>query len=94
MAAEIGLHSLATLHWAGWNDDYVVFDEASGQTHQLDAVRAFVLNHLSDGPKTSTELAWELSSLPTFVNSETVHEILQVIFSEFEANGLVEVIEK
>ena len=46
------------------------------------------------GADASTELAWELSSLPTFVNSETVHEILQVIFSEFEANGLVEVIEK
>lgn len=93
MASEYRLRSFAKFHWACWRNEYVVFDEVSGQTHQLDAVRAFLLNHLGDGPKTSDELAVELFALPTFATSETVHEILQRIFSEFEANGLVEVIE-
>lgn len=92
LAAKYQLHALAAFHWAGWNDEYVVFDEASGQTHQLDAVRAFVLNQLVDSSKTSAELALDLSILPAFATSETVHEILQGIFSEFEANGMVEVI--
>lgn len=87
------LHSVLSLHWAGWNDEYVVFDESSGQTHQLDAVRAYVLHLLSDGrPQRYFDIAQELAALPAFPKEFADNDILTAIFSEFETCGLVEVI--
>lgn len=85
------LRSGPSLHWATWHDEYVVFDEASGQTHQLDAVRAYVLHLLNDGPQGFSVLSHALSMLPTAPNPSAASEILITIFIEFEASGLVEV---
>ena len=90
--ASYCLQSVSSLHWAGWNDEYVVFDEASGQTHQLDAVRGYVLHLLSDGPQRYSDIVQELAALPGFPKESAAHDILAVIFSEFETCGLVEVI--
>ena len=84
-----GLLSNASLHWAGWNDEYVVFDEASGQTHQLDAVRAYVLHLLGDGPQSVAEVSLALRALPAFPADSAANEILGSIFSEFETSGVV-----
>lgn len=87
------LHSTPpNLHWAGWDDEYVVFDEASGQTHQLDAVRAFVLHTLSEGPQTTTDIICAFAELLTFPKESVTHGNVVAIFSEFETCGLVEVV--
>lgn len=82
------------LHWAGWNDEYVVFDEASGQTHQLDAVRAYVLHLLGDGPQSVSDVSLALRALPAFPADSATNETLGPIFSEFETCGLVNVVEQ
>jgi len=43
------LNPPGSLHWLQWEDDYVVFDEASGLTHQLDTPTAHVLMCIEDG---------------------------------------------
>ena len=88
------LHSVNKLHWAARNDEYVVFDEASGQTHQLDAVRAFVLQLLSESTQTFADVEEALAALPAFSEKPSTNEILRTVFSEFEARGLVEAIEQ
>lgn len=43
------LNRTESLHWLHWDSEYVVFDEASGLTHQLDAPTARVLMCIEDG---------------------------------------------
>jgi len=38
-----------SLHWLHWDNEFVVFDEASGLTHQLDAPTAHALMCIEDG---------------------------------------------
>lgn len=90
--ARYRLHSAASLHWAGWNDEYVIFDEASGQTHQLDAVRAYVLHLLGEDSQSFSRLAEALSQVPVFAAKPAINGILSAVLVEFETSGLVEVI--
>ena len=85
-------NSAPYLHWAVWNDEYVVFDEASGQTHQLDAVRAYILHLVSDGPQTLSNVVHALAELPRVPTESVTSAVISAIFSEFETCGLVEVI--
>jgi PqqD family protein of HPr-rel-A system len=88
------LRSSTSLHWAAWNDEYVVFDEASGHTHQLDAIRAYVLHLLCEEPRSFSEVRDALAALPdltAFFGGSPANEILAAVFAEFETCGLVEV---
>jgi PqqD family protein of HPr-rel-A system len=38
------------LHWKSWDDEFVVFDEGSGDTHLLDPLAAEVLKALEEAP--------------------------------------------
>jgi PqqD family protein of HPr-rel-A system len=76
------------LHWASWDDEYVVFDERSGQTHQLDALRAYVLHTLSERSKSVDMLDAELTELTP--QGAVWDKALANILDEFQALGLVE----
>ena len=91
-SADIHYRSFSApyLYWASWNDEYVVFDEASGQTHQLDAVRAYVLHLVSDRPQTVSEVVQALSELPTLPKDSVTSAVVSVILGEFETSGLAE----
>lgn len=78
------------LHWACWNDEYVVFEECSGQTHQIDPSRAYILNTLYDGPKSFDALHTDLAGIFAVANSTELPELLKTILDEFNRNGLVE----
>lgn len=80
------------LHWRCWGDEYVVFDEASGYTHQLDPVRAFVLNFLGTGFYPFEVVLTELTTIPALVEVPELSELLKVILGEFITHGLVEVL--
>lgn len=79
------------MHWASWNDEYVVFDEGSGQTHQMDSVRAFVLDRLCDGRQSPGKLAIDLASIPTLADTPNLTDLVETILNEFCGHGLVEV---
>ena len=86
------LNPASHLHWVCWEDEYVVFDESSGQTHQLDPVRAFVLHALSEGAQPVTELFDQLAQVPLLVASPHFPQLLSAVLDELQAHGLVEVI--
>ena len=79
------------LHWHALVDEYVVFDEASGQTHQLDPIRAFVLNALQEEQLSAGAIEEELRLSITPDGSIDVHALTLDILSEFVSRGLVEV---
>lgn len=78
------------LYWRCWNDDYVVFDETSGHTHQLDPVRAFVLNLLGSSPQSFGAILEELSSIPVLADEHQLPDRLLAILKELNTLGLVE----
>lgn len=87
------LSSCTRLHWACWNDEYVVFDETSGQTNQLDAVRAYVLHLLSESIQTHDSLLQEFSKIPALAELHNRSAFLTEIFDEFVAAGLAETVD-
>jgi PqqD family protein of HPr-rel-A system len=80
------------LHWACWDDEYVIFDECSGQTHQIDPSRAFVLNTLCDGIKSFGALHADLAAIPSLASNTQLPVLLKTILDEFGTHGLVEAI--
>lgn len=82
--------SAAKLYWRCWNDEYVVFDETSGHTHQLDPVRAFVLNLLGASPQSFGAILDDLSSVPVLANEHQLADRLLAILNELSMLGLVE----
>ena len=80
------------LHWASWNDEYVVFDEASGQTHQLDAVRAYILHLMGGRPVTVSSIVHSLAELPSVPKDSITRVVVGVILNEFETCGLAEAV--
>lgn len=91
MSVEYQVRPVVQLHWASWDDDYVVFDETSGQTHQLDAVRAYVLDLLIEAPRLIPYLAGALSQSTSVPASEAA-ELIEVVINDFQTIGLVEAI--
>jgi len=69
----------------------VVFDETSGQTHQLDAVRAYVLDRLIEASRLIPYLAGALSQSTSVPASEAA-ELIEVVINDFQTIGLVEAI--
>ena len=84
------LNSVVDLHWAHWDDEYVVFDQASGQTHHLDPLRAFVVNALTEAPQDLTGLVSELASFPGLGDAADLGRTLSGLLNELVTTGLVE----
>ncbi|WP_366887941.1 HPr-rel-A system PqqD family peptide chaperone [Rhodoferax sp.] len=80
------------MHWATWDDEYVIFDEGSGQTHCIDAVRAFVVNCVLDGVCSPNNLVDELANVPRLADSFNLTELVETILNELCSHGLVEVV--
>lgn len=86
----IRLCAVAQLHWVGWADEYVVFEESSGQTHHLDAFRAFVLNATLEGDASVKKLLEEITGVMAFESPQAADQVLSSVIKEFEALGLLE----
>lgn len=84
------LNSVVQLRWASWDDEHVVFDIASGQTHLLDPLRAYVL-HSMDNCAVSVEDLWVgMVDSSDAVEATATKRTMDAILSEFLALGLVE----
>lgn len=87
---RVQLCTLSSFLWASWDDEYVVFDEASGQTHQLDPIKAFVLDVLTDGPMdvaSLTPLVSDALAVPAEMNPQ---DLIAAALEQLERAQLVE----
>jgi PqqD family protein of HPr-rel-A system len=87
---EWALAEGSRLHWVFWDDEYVVFDEGSGDTHLLDFLTAEVLKVLEqsrgDVPALVGRVAARLDLDPDADLERRIREAIE----RFREAGLVE----
>ena len=84
-----GLPEDVGLLWKSWDEEVIVFNQASGQTHLLDALSAEVLRELEQRPRTIIDLA-ALFADRYELDSKELGERLTGICRRFDELGLAE----
>ena len=84
-------NSAIRLHWACWDDEYVVFDETSGQTQKMGPLRAYVLNALAVKPYRFDDIVKELRVVPVLADDSSLNAQLETVLDELVRNGMAEV---
>ena len=73
-----------------WDDEFVVFAGASGDTHLLDLIGGMTLKHLRETPANLQQLAATVSGDLNIGLDDGLLDSLQNILIEFDHLGLVE----
>ena len=82
MVPEVGLRH--------WDDEFVVFAGASGDTHLLDLLGGTTLKHLRKTPANLHQIATTVSDDLNVQLDDVLLESLQNILIEFDHLGLIE----
>ncbi|MFQ5783567.1 MAG: HPr-rel-A system PqqD family peptide chaperone [Alphaproteobacteria bacterium] len=78
------------LVWRAWDDEFVVFNTLSGQTHLLDGVSAAILDALERGPATVDELSRRLAERFDLAIDEALRSRITTICGRFDNLGLAD----
>ena len=79
-----------SLRWQSWDEDEViVFNRASGQTHLLDALSAAVLRQIEAAPTTIADLRRHFAT-GFALDESLLHDRLSAICARFDQLGLAE----
>lgn len=81
------------LHWRTWDDEFVVYNTGSGDTHLLDPVAAHVLQVLEREPLSLTLLTGRVAASFELEQDIQLSSYLERLLSLFERLGLVERVE-
>jgi PqqD family protein of HPr-rel-A system len=80
----------ATLHWKIWDDQCLVFNSASGQTHLLDPIAALLVRQVYDHCSNSEQLFQETARLLDVNLTSDVRATFEGILQQLDALGLIE----
>lgn len=89
---RVQLRTQSSFLWASWGDEFVVFDEASGQTHLLDPIKAFVLDALMDGPLNVASLSTLLSEALVVPAEVNLQNLIDAALEQLERSYLLEAV--
>jgi PqqD family protein of HPr-rel-A system len=81
--------SPSTLHTRAWDDEIVVYDELSGNTHVLGQVAARVLAAIAQAPADSAALAQALPDLWADQTAGQEHAQLEAILGQLAGISLI-----
>jgi len=84
------LEGRAQLHWRSLDDEWVVFDACSGDTHRLDTLSAAALTCLEAGPHDLEHLTAVLASELDLPDREGLASRLERLLEQLRNLGLVE----
>jgi PqqD family protein of HPr-rel-A system len=84
------LNPLVKLSWRRWADDWVVFDAASGYTHQMDALAAIALMCFEAGPSDLASLSERVAGELDLPSAENVSRSLEERVERLAKLGLIE----
>lgn len=91
MEPTIGRSWKATkLAWKSWDNDVVVFNFASGDTHLLNPVAAHALKILEQKPLNTNELSQQLASSDNLPTDEQLTAHVKDLLSKLDEMGLIE----
>lgn len=86
------LNDLASLHWRCWEEQWVVFDAGSGQTHCIDALTAAILSRIEREPA-DTEALIASATQESGINNHAVwSKALNPVLDRLVDSGLIELI--
>jgi PqqD family protein of HPr-rel-A system len=80
------------LSWRKWDEEYVVYNSGSGDTHLLDSFGAEILLCLKENPSDAHELAMGVLGDLETDQAPMVTSRIEQLLAQFEAVGLVEFI--
>ena len=86
-------NQVMVLNWRSFSEEFVVFDQLSGVTFKLDALRAFLLDLLAQGARSDNSMVADACRYLQISDHTSVPELVDNIIEEFVNAGLVEVIE-
>ena len=84
------LEPLAELHWRHFDEEWVAFEAASGDTHQFDAISAAVLMCLESQPQDLDSLAGAIAAELNLTDSEDLPQRIENLIEQLTGLGLVE----
>ena len=84
------LNPLSELRWRRWDDDWVVYDAGSGNTHQMDALSAVTLMCLEGGASDLADLREQVAVELDLAAGEEFARAVQGVVKRLNALGLIE----
>lgn len=87
---EWRLNPVCRLHWRHWDQDYVLFNAASGQTHVVNELGADVLRLLEVKPASADELFEALAVRHGLAPDPELAAGVQRLLADLDQLGLIE----
>ncbi|TCV84157.1 HPr-rel-A system PqqD family peptide chaperone [Sulfurirhabdus autotrophica] len=80
----------ASLHFHSWNDEFVVYNSASGDTHLLGMLAAQSVIRLQDAPSNISDLLDTISQLLQIQPDDELKEMIEKTLIDLSCLGIVE----
>jgi PqqD family protein of HPr-rel-A system len=87
------LNPAVSLHWRQWDAEWVVFDVASGCTHQMDELTAFVLSCVEESALTVEALVAEAAAATSLPDGK-IDAALKPVLEQLTHLGLIETLQE
>jgi len=84
------INSDCQLYWRHWEDDYILFNAASSQTHYLNNLGADILHFLQAHPLTDQELNQKISEKYDLELDDDTSRYIAGILASMDELGLIE----
>jgi PqqD family protein of HPr-rel-A system len=84
------LNQSASLSWQSFDDEFIVFNATSGDTHLLNRISAEALRCLAEYPATGAELSQRVAERLGLPDSEDTRRQIAELLGRFDELGLVE----
>ena len=84
------LKPLCSLHWRQFGDEWVAFDEGSGDTHRMDTLSAVVLMCLGESPCDLADLSSQVAVETDLPEGEELSRALASVLETYTGEGLIE----
>ena len=78
------------LRWRCWDDEHVVFDPLSGDTHVLNEIAALALKRLDAGALDCSDLSERIAAELDLQADEAMFRHMERLLLKFEDLGLIE----
>ncbi len=84
----------SALLWRQWDDEYVVFNPSSGDTHVLNLVAAQALKFLERAEADATDLAEHVGATLNLNADDGLLQHMDQLIDQFDELGLVELAQR
>ena len=79
-----------TLHIHSWEDEFVIYNSASGDTHLLGMVAAQSVIRLQQGPSESSGLLKDISQLLQISPDDELKQLIDNTLTDLSGLGIIE----